>query len=750
MTGKRLRSVVIITIAILAISGILACGEPTPTVPDVPPEVTQFASDWPLPNKDYKNTRATMTSEIDSSNVDQLAMAWSMPLRAAAAVGAAATTPIIIGDTVLFQDLQNNTFALDIADGSIKWQRMFGFPNVGPNGVAVGWGKAFVTSDPFSITALDLETGQTIWTSEIADDAIEGIDIQPQVYGGKVLVSTVPGSTFTNFYTGGAVGVIFALDQETGEVAWSFSTVDSEDIWGNPDVNNGGGVWYPPAVDTDTGQTFWSIANPAPWPGTAEFPNGSSRPGPNLYTNTLVSLDISDGNLNWYTQALPHDIKDYDLQLSPILTEANVNGQQQEIVITGGKMGRVYAMNRETGATLWTTPVGEHQNDELASFPDEAVRVLPGALGGVETPMAYAEGVVYVPVVNIGAEATGSTYQLDPPFAGTGNLVAIEVATGDILWSVDLDRPSFGGATVVNDLVFTGTYDSTIRAFDRETGAEVFTFGAPSNIIGWPAITGDTIIWPVGQGGIPSLIALRLGAEGPILNIRQPAPDVTLDGTSSVTVSTDVFNFDIVDKLGEAAVPGEGHLHFYLDVEVPTTQGEPAVTEEGTFMVTTNTSVTWENVEPGEHTFAVQLVNNDHTPLASPVVREVTVLVSEAGVTITQPGTGAILGPGDVTISVQASNFDIVDKLGESAVPGEGHLHFYLDVEVPTTQGEPAVTEQGTYIATTDTSVTWENLTEGLHVLSVQLVNNDHTPLEIPVVETVKIIVSPPGGGGGP
>ena len=80
---------------------------------------------------------------------------------------------------------------------------------------------------------------------------------------------------------------------------------------GQPGVNGGGGLWYPPAVD-DRGRVFLAVANPAPFPGTKEYPNGSSRPGPNLYTNSLVALD-GDREAAWYRQAVPHDLRDYDL-----------------------------------------------------------------------------------------------------------------------------------------------------------------------------------------------------------------------------------------------------------------------------------------------------------------------------------------------------------------------------------------------------------------------------------------------------
>jgi outer membrane protein assembly factor BamB len=710
----------------------------------VPPEAADSTTAWPLPNHDYENTRASMDAAIDSSNVADLGVAWSFPIDTATIFGAMATNPVITESMVFFQDLENNIYALNRDDGSLVWHSEYNIPNIGPNGVAVGWGKVFAGVSFSEIVALDMMTGQEIWRQELPVSGSEGIDIQPQVYGGMVMVSTVPGNSVGNFYAGGGTGVIFALDQGTGDIIWSFNTVDSEDIWGNPDINSGGGSWYPAAVDTGTGVTYWSVVNPAPWPGTEEFPNGTSRPGDNLYTDSLVALN-PDGTLAWYTQVLPHDILDHDLQMSPVLATTTVNGTEQDIVITAGKMGVIYAISRDTGEILWETPVGTHQNDDLQEFPTDgsSVTVFPGVFGGVETPMAYADGMIYAAVVNLSVDATGSSVEVAPFTEGTGELVAVDAATGEIAWSVEYGFPNFGGATVVNDLVLTATCDGMVYAYDRMTGAEVFSWQAPAGINGWPAVAGDMIVWPCGQGGTPTLVALSTEAAGPILHIVSPSEGEILP-SGNLTVSVEVLNFDLVEALGEAAVEGEGHLHFYLDVEPPTTPGQPAVTENGTYMVTTGTTVTWENVAAGEHTLSVQLVNNDHTPLSDPVVATTTVMVSDPWVTIDSPSPALIQTTTEpsVTVNVTVSNF----TLGE----GQGGLIYYLDTEPPVNGGGPARTAEGTYQETTETSVTFDGLEEGLHRIYVQLVDANGMPLDIPVVARTLVVVSVMGQQTGP
>jgi len=513
----------------------------------VPPEIIQYAADWPLPNRDYENTRATTNVSINKDNVDDLAIAWTFDINATGIYGGASSNPIIVGDTVYFQDLYADTYALNLADGSVKWEKIYNNTTVtGPNGPAVGWDKVFVTNDPFSIAALNASNGEELWsmqlinTTPIAGEIIgEGIDIQPTVYGNLVYTSTVPGRGDV-FYRGGAVGFFYALDQETGEIAWNFSTVDDPvNIWGNPDVNSGGGAWYTPAVDTETGITYWAIANPAPFAGTPDFPNGASRPGPNLYTNTMMALDHATGDIVWFNQVLPHDLFDHDLQISPILTSANVSGEDQNIVISAGKMGRVYAFNRDTGAILWIADVGRHENDQLAALPPGNTTVYPGALGGVETPMAYANGTVYVPYVDLytiwsptsslslGVEGVPQA-EIQPVPEGTGGLVAVEAYSGKILWDKKLDSINVGGATVVNDLVFTATFNGTIYAFDAMTGEEVWNFTAPAGINAWPAVANDTIVWPCGVGEMPQVIALRPGGMGNV------TPTPTVNATPTV------------------------------------------------------------------------------------------------------------------------------------------------------------------------------------------------------------------------
>lgn len=482
----------------------------------VPPEVTRYASDWPTANQNFSNTRSAVGSLINSSNVSRLGSVWSFPIGGVSEWGAATTNPLILGNTVYFQDLKSNVYAVDFSSGKELWKKEYNLDIAGPAGVAVGYGKIFAIKGHYNVAALDLR-GNEVWSTNLSNNQNIGIDIQPTVYGNTVYISTVPGVSNENFYKGGSVGIIYALDARSGAVKWKFDTVDTADIWGNPKVNSGGGAWYPPGIDTATNALYWGIGNPAPWPGTPEFPNGTSRPGPNLYTGSLVALNHTDGKLLWYNQVLPHDLFDYDLQISPILATIPFGGISKDVVFGAGKMGKVYAFDRKTGKKIWETAVGEHLNDTLQTLPPGITRVAPSPIGGIETVMAYANGILYIPVVNLTvsytpSEFVGTSFNIG---AGKGELVALDAVTGKILWDNKLNAINVGAATVVNDLVFTSSYDGKIYAFNAKTGSKAWEYQAPGGINGWPAVKGDTIIFPVGLGKTPALMSFKIGGGVP-------------------------------------------------------------------------------------------------------------------------------------------------------------------------------------------------------------------------------------------
>jgi outer membrane protein assembly factor BamB len=471
------------------------------------------------PNVDTANTRY-VGGPIDEASVASLRQAWSLPLTAKSEYGSYSAAPIVSDGVVYSEDLDSNVQAIDLKSGRVLWRKSFQSPDQGPNGLVVQGGRVYGATATAAF-ALSQRTGEQIWSVTLVRNAHEGIDMAPGYHDGIVYVSTVPGNN-QKFYGGGGVGIMWALQARTGRRLWHFNTVPN-DLWSAQaaSVNSGGGLWYPPAFDSQ-GFMYIGVANPAPFPGSAQFPWGSSRPGPDLYSDSIVKLNAATGKLQWYYQQTPHDLYDWDLQDPPIL--ARVGGRQ--VVIAAGKSGVVLALDAATGKPLWKRAVGihnGHDHDDIYAMKHEYARlhlpetVYPGLLGGVIAPMATNGSTVFVPVVN---HSVSFANQTEPQESGplTGELVALDVANGAVKWKRKFSSAAFGAATAVNDLVFATTFEGKLYAFNASSGKAVWESQLPAGTNTGVAVDGDTLIAPAGialaAGQSPALVAYRLAAGG--------------------------------------------------------------------------------------------------------------------------------------------------------------------------------------------------------------------------------------------
>ena len=506
--GRR-TAVAALLLAALGVSGAAARSRPSARG-SPPPEWAANAGSWPAHDFDLANTRANLDSRIDSHDVATLHRRWTFRLSYTGSYGAFTSNPVVVGGVVYLEDPDSDVFALALASGKRVWNHDYHsvIPSGGPNGVAVGYGLLYGETER-SVFALDPRSGKQVWIRRVAANANEGIDMAPQLYDGTVLVSTIPGSS-TSFYNGGAYGIVYALDARTGRELWAFSTVKGGGtLWGNSKVNDGGGLWYPPAVDSH-GRVFIGTGNPGPYPLTTNDPNARSRPGPNLYTDSLVALDGATGKLIWYRQITPHDLRDHDFQDPPVVVTVRIHGRPTEAVIGAGKSGYVVAFRASDGARLWTLAIGRHNRYESGPLPAKPVVYCPGSLGGVLTPMAEARNVLYVPWIDLcfKGSATGLVRGGPvPPVAG--GLAAVDTGTGDVLWKHTFPSIDAGAATVADDVVFTSTLDGTVYAFSTRTGAVLWRAKTPAGIDSFPAVTKTMLI--VGTGARTSAREVRNG-----------------------------------------------------------------------------------------------------------------------------------------------------------------------------------------------------------------------------------------------
>jgi alcohol dehydrogenase (cytochrome c) len=216
-----------------------------------------------------------------------------------------------------------------------------------------------------------------------------------------------------------------------------------------------------------------------------------------LYTDSLLVLDARRGRLLWHDQVTPHDIRDYDLEVPPIIGEAG----RVAAVFGAGKAGIVIAWNRATHARLWERRVGAHRND-VGPLPRRRVTVCPGLYGGVETPMAYAGGDLFVPVVDLCMQGSAVGYE---PLAGVnvgrrgrGEFVALDAATGAPIWTRRLPQAVLGCATAGDGVVFTSTFDGTVYAFAAKTGRTLWQTRMPAGINACPALAGGKLLLGAG------------------------------------------------------------------------------------------------------------------------------------------------------------------------------------------------------------------------------------------------------------
>jgi alcohol dehydrogenase (cytochrome c) len=470
-------------------------------------------STWLMYGKDYSGWRYVDLRQINTTNVSRLAAAWQFQSGVA---GKFESAPLIFDRMMFLTAPSNHAYALDLLTGRPIWH----YSKPLPPGVSICCGQVnrgfaalgnvlYKVNLESTLVAMDAKTGNVLWETKI-DDIKKGYSatVAPLIAKNKVVVG-VAGAEY------GVRGFIDAFDADTGKHAWRFWTVPSPDepgghTWGGDSWQRGGAsIWITGTYDPELNLTYWGTGNPGPdW-------NGDVRPGDNLYSDSVVALDMDTGKLKWHFQFTPHDVHDWDAISDPVLLDLNVKGQKIKALIQANRNGYFYVLDRVSGKYLFSKPytkiswadgidpngrpilipgqdptedgnrscpaVGGGHNWQATSYSPQTGWYYFTATEGCQTyyknQQDFREGLLYT-------GSTGSPIPLEPT---TGAIYAVDPSNGDIKWKHELlNPPPSGVLATAGGVLFGGTREGYVIALDARTGKVLWKFNAGGPVFSPP------------------------------------------------------------------------------------------------------------------------------------------------------------------------------------------------------------------------------------------------------------------------
>ena len=486
------------------------------------------ARDWPLVGGNWSGSRYSTLSEVTTDTVDRLAGAWVTQLDG----GAASRATPVVKDGVLYLTGGANVYAIDARTGDTvwRWQTPASNEQRVPSwqGVGLSDDLVFIGLRTSEVVALRQDTGELVW--------VQPVGSVPQQFGETVTTAPIyaQGQVFVGVSNGdsGGQGRIVALDAATGELAWTFFVVPRPGEFGHetwPQDSDhwqlgGGGVWLVGTVDPDLGLVYFSTGNPVPMFG------GELRAGDNLFTASVLALDMETGERRWHYQVVRHDVWDADIATPVLLYETQVDGQTRKALAAIRADGYLFLFDRETGEPLGPVeqrPVPQDANQLTAStqpFPVAAESILPDCsfwrdkvpppfqlncsgftpptvdqhtivAPGVPiprvrvTPMShspqtgyiYAQGIAMVGLARRPADpwlSNAGGFQLTLPDS-VGIIAAFDPRTGQVVWKHEVPSSLLGTSgplTTAGGLMFRSAPDGVVEAYDARTGVRRWTF----------------------------------------------------------------------------------------------------------------------------------------------------------------------------------------------------------------------------------------------------------------------------------
>ncbi|MEO8464742.1 MAG: PQQ-dependent dehydrogenase, methanol/ethanol family [Gammaproteobacteria bacterium] len=505
---------------------------------------------WLSYSATMSNQRFSRLDQIDTKNVRSLELQWVWQARSLEKFEA---TALVVDGVLYTVQAPNDVVALDAATGRMFWTYHHEpAPDARPccgrvnRGLAILGDTLYMGTIDAHLLAIDAKSGQVIWDTKVGDSSkMYAITMAPNIIKDKVIVGTAGGDM-------GIRGYIAAYNAKTGKEVWRFYTIPApgeagSETWAGDSWKQGGvAVWNAGAYDPQTNLAFWGTGNPGPdW-------DGRTREGDNLYSDSVVALDVDTGELKWHYQFTPHDELDYDATQVPVLADIDWRGKPRKVMLWANRNGVMYVLDRVTGEFL--TGKAYVKNNWLAGFdakgrpqrvPGMDVTKEPklfrphvhGAINWAPTSFSPRTGLYYVahwensgivaqegvfpqPVgINRRQTAMGQT-NLDPFFNNDdeayGVIRAYDPNTLDPKWEYRMADITWGGVlSTAGDLVFGGGREGYLLALDARSGELLWRSSLGGQINSAPmtfAVNGRQYV-AIAAGS--ALFAFALSSGGP-------------------------------------------------------------------------------------------------------------------------------------------------------------------------------------------------------------------------------------------
>jgi alcohol dehydrogenase (cytochrome c) len=457
------------------------------------------ADSWPTYNGDYSGQRFSALAQIRKNNVGLLGMAWAFQTDVNTGPGLK-STPLLVNGTLYFTE-PDDVWAVDARSGQQNWHYHYRTNeglHIGQRGLGMYEDKLYFESPDDHLLCLDARTGEVQWDVQIADVKLGyWTTMAPLVVRNHVLAGV--SGDFNDLH-----GFVDAFDPRTGKLQWQWDSLPKpgqpgSETWpANSDaIQHGGGMtWITGTYDPELNLLYWGTANPNP------VLDGSTRPGDNLYTCSIVALNPDTGKLVWYFQPSPHDVHDWDAVQTPVIVDADFHGTPRKLLLQASRNGYLFVLDRATGKALLSAPYEDtnwSSGVDAQGRPIGKVEKYPSAAGTLVEPDAIGAtnwmAPSFDPQTHLLYVDTHKSYSLYYAYStgkpeGFGGrdltvwsrcfLRAIDYQTGKSRWVHDLGSgwDWSGVLSTAGGLVFSADVHGNILALDADTGETLWhTYG---------------------------------------------------------------------------------------------------------------------------------------------------------------------------------------------------------------------------------------------------------------------------------